>query len=505
MYGSSRLELHWIDLSMPTNFPFGLCKMVQKSNRKEAVDTLRIPPQSLMAEEALLGGVMLDNEALIQATDFIKEVDFYRPGNREIFKSILALAKNNEPIDLVTVADHLKQRQKLDEVGGSGYLSSLVDNVHTAANLTAYARIVKNKSLLRSLITTSTDIIERSYGEIEDVDALVDQAERSILEVARDRGQSEITPINEIVKISFARIDAAYRSNSTITGVTTGFSGIDTITSGFQRSDLIIIAGRPSMGKTSLALNIAQNSAADPESNSKVAFFSLEMSKEQLVTRLLCSQSEINSKSLRGGLLKDEEWPRLLEAASVISELPLYIDDTSAISVMGMRAKARRLKNDKGLDMVVVDYLQLMHGDGESREREISEISRSLKAMAKELDVPVVALSQLNRSVESRPDKRPQLSDLRESGAIEQDADVIMFVYRDEVYNKDNPENAGRAEILVRKQRNGPTGVVEMRFLGEITTFRSLDKRYDEYAEGPHSGMSEGEMAAMESDFSHFD
>jgi replicative DNA helicase len=458
-----------------------------------------------MAEEALLGGVMLENEALTLVTDYVEEVDFYRPGNREIFSSILTLAKNQEPIDLVTVADHLKQRKKLDAVGGSGYLSSLVDNVHTAANLTSYARIVKNKSLLRSLISTSTDIIEQSYGEIEDVDVLVDQAERSILEVARNRGQSEITPINEIVKRSFAAIDAAYRSNSTITGIPTGFSKIDELTSGFQRSDLIIIAGRPSMGKTSFALNIAQNSAAHPDNNSKVAFFSLEMSKEQLVTRLLCSQSEINSKTLRGGLLKDEDWPRLSAAAAVVSELPIYIDDTSAISVMEMRAKARRLKNDKGLDLVFVDYLQLMRGDGESREREISEISRSLKAMAKELEVPVVALSQLNRSVESRPDKRPQLSDLRESGAIEQDADVIMFVYRDEVYNKDNPENAGLAEILIRKQRNGPTGVAEMRFFGEFTQFRDIDRRYDEYAEGTHPGMSEGELAAIESDFSHFD
>ncbi|MCK5679476.1 replicative DNA helicase [bacterium] len=479
--------------------------MVPKSKKNEAVDTLRIPPQSLMAEEALLGGVMLENEALTLVTDYVKEADFYRPGNREIFNSIQTLAKNQEPIDLVTVADHLKQRHKLDAIGGSGYLSSLVDNVHTAANLAAYARIVKNKSLLRSLISTSTDIIEQSYGEIEDVDTLVDQAERSILEVARNRGQSEITPINEIVKDSFAAIDAAYRSNSTITGVATGFKGIDNITSGFQRSDLIIIAGRPSMGKTSLALNIAQNSAAHPDNNSKIAFFSLEMSKEQLVTRLLCSQSEINAQTLRGGLLKDEDWPRLSEAAAVVSELPLYIDDTSAISVMEMRAKARRLQNDKGLDMVIVDYLQLMRGDGESREREISEISRSLKAMAKELNIPVVALSQLNRSVESRPDKRPQLSDLRESGAIEQDADVIMFVYRDEVYNKDNPENAGLAEILVRKQRNGPTGVVGMRFIGEYTSFRDIDKRYDESVGGSPPGMSDGEMAALESDFARFD
>ena len=479
--------------------------MTLNQNKQKSAEILRIPPQSLMAEEALLGGVMLENEALTQVTDYVKEEDFYRPGNREIFKSILALGKNHEPIDLVTVADHLKQRQKLDAVGGSGYLSSLVDNVHTAANLTAYARIVKNKSLLRSLINTSTDIIEKSYGEIEDVDTLVDQAEKAILEVARNRGQSEVSPVDEVVKESFAAIDAAYRSNSTLTGIPTGFDKIDKLTNGLQRSDLIIIAGRPSMGKTSFALNIAQNSAAHPDSNSRVIFFSLEMSKVQLATRMLCSQSEIDANSLRGGMLKDEDWPRLSAAASEVSELPIYIDDTSAITVMEMRAKARRLKNDQGLDLVVVDYLQLMRGDGESREREISEISRSLKAMAKELDVPVIALSQLNRSVESRPDKRPQLSDLRESGAIEQDADVIMFVYRDEVYNKDTPENAGMAEILIRKQRNGPTGVAELRFFGKFTTFRNLDKRYDEYAEGPPPDVSAGELAAIESDFSHFD
>ncbi len=481
--------------------------MVKKIKNKETPDSLRIPPQSLMAEEALLGGVMLENEALSQVVDYVQEDDFYRPGNREIFKTILRLAKNNEPVDLVTVADHLKQRQKLDEVGGSGYLSSLVDNVHTAANLTAYAKIVKNKSLLRSLIHTATGIVEQSYGEVEDVDQLVDQAEKSILDVAKNRNQSEITPIDEVVKNSFAAIDAAYKSNTTITGVPTGFAEIDNLTCGFQRSELIIIAGRPSMGKTSLALNIAHNTAANQDSINRVAFFSLEMSKEQLVTRMLCSQSEINAQTIRRGLLKDEDWPRLSAAAALISDLPIYIDDTAAITVMEMRAKARRLKNGKGLDMVVVDYLQLMRGDGESREREISEISRSLKALAKELDIPVVALSQLNRGVESRIDKRPQLSDLRESGAIEQDADVIMFVYRDEVYNKDKPDNIGLAEILVRKQRNGPTGVVKMRFFGEFTSFRDgVDSRYDDYdGSRPGDGMAGESLVSPESEFAHFD
>jgi len=466
--------------------------------KTEETDSLRVPPQSLLAEEALLGGIMLDNSSLVQVSDYVREDDFYRPGNREIFKSILALAKNHEPIDLVTVADHLKQRQKLDEVGGSGYLASLVDNVHTAANLSAYARIVKNKSVLRSLIETATEIVEKSYGEVEDVDVLVDRAEKSILDVARKRNQAAITPIDEIVRDSFAAIDIAYRNNKPLTGIPSGFDEIDKMTCGFQNSDLIIIAGRPSMGKTSFALNIAHNAAAHPDDPARVAFFSLEMSKEQLVTRLLCSQSELNAQTIRRGFLKDEDWPKLSDAAAVVSELPIYIDDTPAISAMELRAKARRLQNDKGLDLVIVDYLQLMRGDGESREREISDISRALKAMAKELEVPVIALSQLNRSVESRIDKRPQLADLRESGAIEQDADVIMFVYRDEVYNPDKPENAGLAEILIRKQRNGPTGSVTLRFFGEFTTFRNI-------ASG---GAYRGEMAAGELDggeFAHFD
>ena len=471
--------------------------MAGSKNSKE-LETLRVPPQSLMAEEALLGGIMLDNSALVQVSDFVREDDFYRPGNREIFKSILALSKNHEPIDLVTVADHLKQRGKLDEISGSGYLASLVDNVHTAANLTAYARIVKNKSLLRNLIGAATEIVEKSYGEVEDVDLLVDRAEKSILDVARKRNQAEITPIDEIVKNSFAAIDAAYRNNTLLTGIPTGFDEIDRITCGFQASDLIIIAGRPSMGKTSFALNIAHNAASHSEVPTRVAFFSLEMSKEQLVTRLLCSQSELNAQTIRRGFLKDEDWPRLSDAAAVISELPIYIDDTPAISVMEMRAKARRLQNDKGLDMVIVDYLQLMRGDGESREREISDISRALKAMAKELNLPVVALSQLNRSVESRIDKRPQLSDLRESGAIEQDADVIMFVYRDEVYNPDKPENAGLAEILIRKQRNGPTGSVTLRFFGEFTTFRNIGALPGYSGEPAGAGLEGG-------DFAHFD
>jgi len=473
-------------------------RKTRKKKPQAELDSLRVPPQSLMAEEALLGGIMLENSVLNQISDQVREDDFYRPGNREIFAAFLALARDQEPIDLVTVASYLKQRNKLDEIGGSGYLASLVDNVHTAANLSAYARIVKEKSLLRNLIATATEIVEKGYGEVDDVDQLLDRAEKSILDVARKRSQALITPINEVIKASYAAIDAAFHNNSAMTGVPTGFAGIDAKTSGFQPSDLIIIAGRPSMGKTSFALNIAHNAAAWSGVNARIAFFSLEMSKEQLGTRLLCSQAQLNSMDVRRGLIKDDDWPRLIEAAALVSDLPIYIDDTPAISVMEMRATSRRLQNDKGLDMVIVDYLQLMRGEGESREREISEISRGLKAMAKELNIPVVALSQLNRGVEARTDKRPQLSDLRESGAIEQDADVIMFVYRDEVYNPEKVENKGLAEILIRKQRNGPTGTVELRFFGDITTFRDVDPRYDDYAGEPVEGSVD------EADFDHF-
>ncbi len=473
-------------------------KRSRKKKKEAAVDSLRVPPQSLMAEEALLGGIMLDNSVFSAIRDLISEEDFYRPGNREIYSAFLALAREQEPIDLVTVASWLKQRNKLDEVGGSGYLASLVDNVHTAANLAAYARIVKEKAVLRHLISTATKIVEQSYGEVEDVDQLLDRSEKAILDVARKRAQLLITPINEVVKASFAAIDMAFHNNSSMTGIPTGFAGIDAKTSGFQPSDLIIIAGRPSMGKTSFALNIAHNAAAWPGVNARIAFFSLEMSKEQLGIRLLCSQAGLNSMDVRRGMIKEEDWSRLTEAAGVISELPIYIDDTPAISVMEMRATARRLQNDKGLDMVIVDYLQLMRGEGESREREISEVSRGLKAIAKELNIPVVALSQLNRSVEARTDKRPQLSDLRESGAIEQDADVIMFVYRDEVYNPDKVENQGLAEILIRKQRNGPTGTVELHFRGDITTFRDIDSRYDNYIADSPGGEDE-------TGFEHFD
>ncbi|MEA3495580.1 MAG: replicative DNA helicase, partial [Bacteroidota bacterium] len=370
-------------------------------------------------------------------------------------------------------ADHLKQRRKLDKVGGKPYLSLLINNVHTDNNLGTYAKIIRNKSLFKQLITISTEIIEQSYEK--ETDALVSKAEQLINEVARNCEQSEITHIAKIVKKSFSAIDSAYSNDSVITGVTTGFWELDDITNGLQRSDLIIIGGRPGMGKSSLALNIAKNCAELPSCN-KVAFFSLETSKIQLVLRLLSSIAEVETRYLNKGTIEDVAWPRLSEAATIISELPIYMDDTPGISVDEMRAKARRLQKNKGLDMVIIDYLQLMSGDCESREREIAKILRSLKEMAKELNVPVIALSQLNRNVESRSDKRPQLSDLRESEAFEEDADVIMFIYRDEYYNKDNPYNKDTAEILVCKQRNGPTGVINLRFFSQFSCFLDLYK-----------------------------
>ncbi|MBW1646070.1 MAG: replicative DNA helicase [Deltaproteobacteria bacterium] len=441
----------------------------------------KVPPQNLMAEQAVLGGVMLDNQAINKVMDLLGVDDFYREANRLVYQAMIDLSLKGEAIDLVTVSECLRGRQQLEKVGGITYLTMLVDSIPTAANILAYARIIKEKSILRQLITAATRIVGSCYGEAEDVESLVDQAERTIFEVAEKRVNPSFTPIESIVKDSFKTIEKLYDSQDLIAGVPSGFKKLDALTSGFQKSDLIIIAGRPSMGKTAFALNIAQYTAITAEV--PVAIFSLEMAKEQLVIRMLCSEAEVDAHNLRRGFLSREDWPKLTQAAGLLTEAPIYIDDTPALSVLEMRAKARRLKAEQNLGLIIVDYLQLMRGATrhvESREREISEISRSLKSLAKELDVPVIALSQLNRSVESRQDKRPQLADLRESGAIEQDADVILFVYRDEVYDKENPDVKGLAEIIVGKQRNGPIGKVDLKFFHKFTTFRDVESRYDE-------------------------
>ena len=435
----------------------------------------KVPPQNLEAEQSILGGILLENSSINGAQEIISKDDFYSEAHRKIFATITELYDKNEPVDLITLSNALKDKSMLDSVGGTSYLASLVDNVPSAANVANYAKIVKEKAILRGLIGSATDIINSCYATGSDVDEVLDKAEHSIFEISENKVRPSFYPIRDIVKDSFRAIEDLYTRKELITGVPTGFEKIDDLTSGLQKSDLIIIAGRPSMGKTSLALNIAQFAAL--EGQTPVAIFSLEMSKEQLAFRLLASEAKVDSQRLRKGFLGETDWPKLTTAAGRLSEAPLYIDDTPAITVLEMKAKSRRLKADAGLGLIVVDYIQLMRAGGyrDNREQEISEISRSLKALAKELKVPVIALSQLNRKVEDRPNRRPQMADLRESGAIEQDADVIAFIYRDEVYNRseDNTEK-GLAEIIIAKQRNGPTGIVKLAFLEKFTSFENL-------------------------------
>jgi replicative DNA helicase len=395
----------------------------------------RLPPQNLEAETSVLGAVLLENEALNRVLEILKEDDFYREAHRRIFSAILHLYEHSEPVDLITLSEVLKTRGDLDAVGGVEYLNSLVNGVPTAANISYYAKIIKEKAILRKLINRATEIVSQSYSNSGDVDEFIDQAERTIFEISEDRVRPSFYPIKDLIKSSFKTIERLYEKRQLITGVPTGFQRLDELTSGLQPADLIIIAGRPSMGKTAFALNIAQH--ASVRATTPAAIFSLEMSKEQLALRMLCSEAKVDAHRLRGGFLSEADWPKLTRAAGSLSEAPLFIDDTPGLSALEMRAKARRLKIEHNLGLVIVDYLQLMRGraSADSREQEISDISRSLKALAKELSIPVIALSQLNRRVEERGDKRPQLSDLRESGAIEQDADVILFLYRDEVYN----------------------------------------------------------------------
>ena len=435
----------------------------------------KLPPQNIEAEQSILGGILLDNEVFHRVLEVLNEDDFYHAAHRKVFLSMIELYENNEPVDLITLTNALKNKNQLDEIRGVSYLTSLVDSIPTTANISYYAKIVKEKSILRRLINKTAEIASMSYDSTGDVDEVLDQAERAIFEISENKIKPSFYPIKEMIKHSFKAIERLYEKKELITGVPTGFEGIDRFTSGFQLSDLIIIAGRPSMGKTSLALNIAQYAAI--ETNVPVGIFSLEMSKEQLSLRMLCSEAKVDAQRLRTGFLSESDWPKLTRAVGSLSEAPIFVDDTPALSVLEMRAKARRLKREKGLGLIIVDYLQLMRGrvNVERREQEISEISRSLKALAKELNLPVVALSQLNRRVEDRHDRRPQLADLRESGAIEQDADVIIFIYRDEIYNKsEDNENKGTAEIIIGKQRNGPIGMTKLAFIDKFATFENL-------------------------------
>ena len=434
---------------------------------------LKVPPQNIEAEQSVLGGILLEPEALSRILEVLQEDDFYREGHRKIFSAMVALYQKGTPVDLITLTESLLTRQNLEGIGGASYLTSLADAIPSAVNIEVYARIVREKAILRRLITITTEIAGKCYqfsGEVEDI---LDQAEKSIFEITAAKITPHIYPLSEVIKDSFQTIEALYERKERISGVPTGFTKLDQMTSGFQPSDLIIIAGRPSMGKTAFALDIARNAATLAEIPAVI--FSLEMSRQQLAIRMLCSEARVDSYKLRSGFIGERDWPRLTNAAGILSEAPIYIDDSPALTVLQMRAKARRLKSEKGLGLVVVDYLQLMSGRGGSdrREQEISEISRSLKALAKELNLPVVALSQLNRKVEDRTDRRPFMADLRESGAIEQDADVILFIYRDEMYDE-NSKQKGTAEVIIGKQRNGPVGKITLAFIDQYTRFENL-------------------------------
>jgi len=451
-------------------------------------DLHKVPPQSLEAEMSILGGILLDNEAINRVLEILHTEDFYRESHRKIFKGMLALNENNEPCDLITLTTILKKRGDLEDAGGGAYLAALVDYVPTAANIAYYCKIVKEKSISRSLISAATEIVTRSFNEQSNIEELLDNAQKVIFEISENKLRPAFYHVKDLISGSIKGIEKLYEKKEHVTGVPTGFLDLDEMTAGFQKGDLIIVAGRPSMGKTAFALNIAQHASIHADQKKAVALFSLEMNKESLVTRLLCSESRIDASRLRTGHLVESDWPRLMSGAGKLHDALIYIDDTPAITVLEMRAKCRRLKAEKDIGMVMVDYLQLMRGgvNPESRQQEISEISRSLKALAKELDIPVVALSQLNRGLESRTDKRPMMSDLRESGAIEQDADVIMFVYRDAVYCEACKRRDGsctiegherKAEIIIGKQRNGPIGNVNMIFNGEYTKFENISRR----------------------------
>lgn len=433
----------------------------------------KVPPQNIDAEMAVIGSMLLDENAVSVACEVIGSDSFYKGAHKKIFEAILDLYNDNKAVDLITLTDKLKRDGILDEVGGASYLTALVNSVPTAANINHYAAIVKEKGILRTLINNATRIVSLCYESEGNIDELVDSAERLIFEVCDRKPQSSYLHLKEIIKESIETIDRLYQKKAHVTGIPTGYIDFDIKTAGLQPSDLIVIAGRPSMGKSAFAIGIAEN--AGVVEKIPIVIFSLEMSKEQLVQRMLCSHAKVDAHKVRTGYLATSDWPRLTAAAGKLSEAPIFIDDTPAISVMELRARARRLKAQQDIKLIILDYLQLMRGsdNAENRQQEISEISRSLKALARELNIPVVAISQLSRAVEARTDHRPLLSDLRESGAIEQDADVVVLLLREEYYNP-SAENQGIAEIIIAKQRNGPVGSMKLAFIKEYTRFENI-------------------------------
>ena len=433
-------------------------------------DMTRIPPHSVESEQSILGSILLDKDAIITVTETIKPDDFYKEAHKIIYECMITLSNKGEPIDLITLTEELRKQGHLNDIGGISYITSLSTIVPTTSNVKYYADIVKEKSVLRKLIKASNEIINLGYSGATKIEDVLEQAEKSIFDISQEKTSDDFKSINLVLMDAYDMIEKLYTNKSDVTGITTGFKDLNKKINGLQRTDLILIAARPAMGKTAFSLNLVQNAAL--KGDASVAVFSLEMSKEQLVQRMLSSQSSVELKKIKTGTLNDNDWPRIIDAMAVLSDAKIHIDDSPGIKISELRSKCRKLKIEKGLDLVLIDYLQLMEGEGnnESRQQEISKISRSLKILAKELNCPVVALSQLSRAPEQRADHRPMLSDLRESGAIEQDADIVMFLYRDEYYHADS-ESKNIGEVIIAKNRHGETGSVELVWLGEVQRF----------------------------------
>lgn len=439
---------------------------------------MRSLPQSIEAEQSVIGSMIIDKNAIVKASERLKEDDFYRDGHKVIFKAILEMFKDDMAVDLLTLLEYLKSTDQLERAGGVTYITEVSSSVPTTANLSSYIKIVEDKSLLRKLIKSSTAIIEDCYNKQGEVSNVLDQAEKKIFDIAENKTSNDFEPLSDVLERGFLEIERLFNNKGDITGIGSGFVDLDSKTSGFQKGDMVLIAARPSMGKTTFALNIAEHAAL--REGKSVVIFSLEMSKEQLAYKLLCSEANVDLLKLRTGALEDEDWENIARATGPLSKAKIYIDDTAGVSIMEMRSKCRRLKIEYGIDLILIDYLQLMSGSNpDNRQQEVSEISRSIKALAKEMECPVIALSQLSRAPEQRADHRPMLSDLRESGSIEQDADLVMFLYRDEYYNKET-DDKNIAECIVAKQRNGPVGTVKLAFLGQLSKFANLEIGYND-------------------------
>ncbi len=440
----------------------------------------KIPPNDIEAEQAILGSMLMDRDSVILAIEKLKDIDFYRDDNRAIYDAMYNLYKKSEPIDIITVKAELESVGKLEQVGGLEYLAELPEKVPTTANAEKYIKIVEEKAVLRNLIKTANEIIELGYDPTQEVDSIMEGAEKRIFNIMQNKNQKGYSPISDVLVETFTKLEELYNRKQHITGIPSGFTALDYKTTGFHGSELILIAARPAMGKSAFVLNIASNAAV--KAKTPVAVFNLEMSKDQLVNRMLCSEAMVDANKIRTGKLEEDDWVKLAESIGPLSESEIYIDDTPGITITEIRAKCRKLKMEKNIGMVIIDYLQLIQGSGKkngSREQEISEISRSLKVLAKEINVPVIALSQLSRAVEQRPDHRPMLSDLRESGAIEQDADIVMFLYRDEYYNPDT-EDKNLAEVIIAKHRGGSLGTIKLLWMGTYTKFANLERGFDD-------------------------